>query len=106
KSSPDIATGIGYINDVRNRPSVMAADYPVTLNQEDARTALRRERQIEFAGEQSRWFDLVRWGTAKAVLNEEHPAGPGQQPFLDKHYLFPIPVDERNSNAELAADVV
>lgn len=106
KSSPDIATGIGYINEVRNRPSVMAINYPLTLGQEAARAALRRERQIEFAGEQSRWFDLIRWGIAKEVLNEEHPAGPGQQPFLDKHYLFPIPIDERNSNAELATDVV
>ncbi|WP_257659246.1 RagB/SusD family nutrient uptake outer membrane protein [Parapedobacter lycopersici] len=105
KNSPDVATGIGYINDVRNRASVMAENYPLGLGQDAARTALRRERQIEFAGEQSRWFDLVRWGIAKEVLNAEHPAGPGQQPFLDKHYLFPIPIDERNSNAELAADV-
>ena len=105
KSSPAMATGIAYINDVRNRASVMAENYPLTLDQEAARTALRRERQIEFAGEQSRWFDLTRWGIAKEVLNEEHPAGPGQQPFLDKHVLFPIPVDERNSNADLAADV-
>lgn len=105
KAAADLSTGIGYINAVRNRTSVMAVEYPLTLGQADARAALRRERQIEFAGEQSRWFDLIRWGIAKEILNEEHPEGPGQRPFLDKHVLFPIPIDERNSNPELAADV-
>ncbi|GLU52153.1 membrane protein [Dyadobacter frigoris] len=105
KSSPDIATGIGYINQVRNRPSVMAKNYATTLSQVEARTALRRERRIELAGEQSRWFDLNRWGIAKEVLNQEHPASLGQSPFLDKHVLLPIPIAERNSNAALAADI-
>lgn len=105
KGSPDLSAGLGYINQVRARPSVAAVAYPLTLNQTDARVALRRERQIELSGEQSRWFDLTRWGIAKATLNAEHPAGPGQFPFLDKHVLFPIPIDERNSNQALSADV-
>src|SRR5690606_20348990 len=105
KSAPDIAKGIGYINEVRNRPSVAAVPYPLTLSQPEARTALRRERQIELAGEQSRWFDLIRWGIAKETLNAEHPEGPGQFPFLDKTVLFPRPIDERNSKAALAADI-
>ena len=105
KASPDIAKGISYINQVRNRPSVMAKNYLSSLSQPDARTALRRERRIELAGEQSRWFDLIRWGIAKETLNAEHPAGPGQEPFLDKHVLLPIPIAERNANQALAADV-
>lgn len=105
KGSPAIATGIGYINQVRNRPSVMAKNYLTSLTQAEARTVLRRERRIELAGEQSRWFDLTRWGIAKETLNTEHPEGPGQYPFLDKHVLLPIPIAERNSNAALAADV-
>lgn len=105
KANPAIATGIGYINQVRNRPSVMAKNYLTSLTQTEARIALRRERRIELAGEQSRWFDLIRWGIAKETLNAEHPEGPGQYPFLDKHVLFPIPIAERNSNAALAADV-
>ncbi len=51
----------------------MAVTYPPTLNQADARTALRRERRIELAGEQSRWFDLNRWGIAKNVLMPNIP---------------------------------
>lgn len=37
--------------------------------QEYARQALRWERRLEFAMEGSRFFDLVRWGTAEATLN-------------------------------------
>ncbi|TLV02528.1 RagB/SusD family nutrient uptake outer membrane protein [Dyadobacter luticola] len=105
KASPNIPTAIGYINQVRNRPDVMAKNYPTTLTQTAAREAVRRERRIELAGEQVRWFDLNRWGIAKETLNAEHPAGPGQQPFLDKHVLLPIPIAERNSNPAIAADV-
>jgi hypothetical protein len=47
----------------------------------------------------------MRWGIAKEVLNTEHPAGPGQQPFLDKHVLLPIPPQERSSNPLLGSDV-
>ena len=101
----NLPEAIGLINQVRNRPSVLAVNYPTNLNQANARVAVRRERQIELAGEQSRWFDLMRWGIAKEVLNAEHPAGPGQQPFLDKHVLLPIPLPERQSNPALATDV-
>lgn len=105
KTAPDLVAGIGYINEVRNRPDVMAKNYPTTLSQAEARVALRRERRIELAGEQSRWFDLNRWGIAKETLNAEHPAEPGQQPFLDKHVLLPIPIAERNSNPLIASDI-
>ena len=101
----DINSGVTLINTVRNRPSVMAVNYPLTLTQGLARDALRRERHIELAGEQSRWFDLARWGISKQVLSAEHPAGPGQQPFLDKHILLPIPTAERDANPAMASDV-
>lgn len=105
ESNNNIPEAIALINQVRQRPGVLAVDYPATLNQSAARVALRRERRIELAGEQSRWFDLNRWGIAKDVLNKEHPAGPGQQPFLDKHVLLPIPSRERESNQALGSDV-
>ncbi|NML23117.1 RagB/SusD family nutrient uptake outer membrane protein [Pseudoflavitalea sp. G-6-1-2] len=99
-----LTEAVGLINDVRNRPSVMAVNYPA-LNQTNARTALRRERQIEFAGEQSRWFDLRRWGIAKETMNTENPPRPGKHPFEDKHLLLPIPLGERQTNQALASDV-
>ncbi|MBO9632232.1 MAG: RagB/SusD family nutrient uptake outer membrane protein [Chitinophagaceae bacterium] len=93
------------INDVRNRLSVQAVNYPTSLNQVNARIAVRRERQIELAGEQSRWFDLRRWGIAKQTMNAERPAGPGQHAFEDKHLLLPIPLGERQSNKAVGNDV-
>lgn len=97
---------MALINDVRNRPSVMAVNYPTSLGQTDARVALRREREIELAGEQSRWFDMRRWGIAKQTMNAERPAsGSGQHAFEDKHELLPIPLGERQSNQAVAKDI-
>ena len=101
----NLSEAIALINDVRSRPGVMAVNYPLTLNQDDARIALRRERQIELAGEQSRWFDLNRWGIAVQVLTAEKPASAGQKPFLPKLVLFPIPSREKEANPAVASDV-
>jgi hypothetical protein len=40
--------------------------------QDYARKALRFERKLEFAMEGERFFDLVRWGVADQVLNNEY----------------------------------
>ncbi|AOW10710.1 RagB/SusD family nutrient uptake outer membrane protein [Flavobacterium gilvum] len=56
---------------------------PVTGSQSTLRTAIKRERRIEFAMEGERFYDLVRWGDAVSVL------GPlGYQP---KNAYYPIP---------------
>jgi len=56
-------------------------------NQIAAMTLLMRERQIELAGEQSRYFGLIRWELAKQTINGEQAAEPGdgKQPFQDKN---------------------
>lgn len=100
-----LSEAVALINDVRNRPSVMAVNYLTTLNQANARTALRRERQIELAGEQARWFDLRRWGIAKETQNAERPAGAGQRAFENKHQLLPIPLGEIQTNQAVAGDI-
>ena len=47
------------------------------------RTAIKNERRFEFAMEGYRFYDLVRWGDADAVLA---PLG-----YMYKNRFYPIP---------------
>lgn len=99
----NIAAALPLINQVRNR--VGAFQYTTLGSQDNARIILRRERQVELAGEQVRWFDLIRWGIAKQTINAEKTIQLNSQPFLDKHVLLPIPQLEKDSNPLVAADI-
>ena len=95
----DVNTGIDFINQVRNR--IGAFEYTGTYTADQAFELLKRERQLEFMGEQIRYNDLKRWGILKEMMNVELEAMFG---FInnvqDKHYLFPIPQGELDSNLE------
>lgn len=100
------STPLGLINKVRQRAG--AINY---LNLGGSQTAamniLMRERQLELCGEQSRYFDLIRWGIARQTINSLKAAEPadGTQPFQDKHVLFPIPNVEKDYNPSVANDI-
>jgi hypothetical protein len=97
---------LALINQVRAR--VNAVPYPsLGGSQTSAMNILMLERQLELCGEQSRYFDLIRWGLAKQVINSERAAEPGDgtQPFLDKNLLFPIPDVEKDYNPNVAAEI-
>lgn len=78
----DLQYALDRVNDVRKRAanlpgltinSTAAAKYnvkpyPSFASADYARSAVRFERRLELALEGQRFFDLVRWGTAKAVL--------------------------------------
>ena len=114
------AAAITAFNRVRAR--ALMADYgdytyngvyaPVTGDgtKADFRNAIKHERQVEFYGEQIRWFDLVRWGDCEVAFaaanafqatipNSLVPVAAFQAP---KHYLFPIPDSEMKLNLNLA----
>ncbi len=96
------ASAIGYLNEVRNRPSTsmpnygtpaMNGIYPVTSKAEIL-NAIIHERAVELAGEQVRYNDLIRWDLAGTLLT--------QFGFVKgKHELFPIPQNEIDANEAL-----
>lgn len=77
-------------------------------NTESLREALRHERRVELAMEGHRWFDLVRWGIAKQVMDkdtgsygsmESEEARAEMATFIEgKNELFPIPNEEMALN--------
>ncbi|MBN3581018.1 RagB/SusD family nutrient uptake outer membrane protein [Algoriphagus aestuarii] len=102
--SGNVVEGISLINEVRTR--VGAFPYSGAYDQSSAMELLKRERHLELCGEQTRFRDLVRWGDAKTILNQElsEQYGAGQY-FFDKHELFPIPLAERETNPAVASDI-
>lgn len=98
-----VAAALPLINKVRARAG--AFQYTTLGDQTKARTIVRRERQMELAGEQSRFFDLVRWGMLVTTINAEKQAALGIQPVKDYHVLLPIPQSERDANPTLDAQV-
>lgn len=55
------------INKVRARANMPLIESGKT--QSELRAILRYERKVEFAGEGTRYFDILRWGIAEEVLN-------------------------------------
>ncbi len=90
----DPATAIGYINEVRTRPSTGLNPLPLTLSPAQVFDAIVHERKCELAGEQVRFNDILRWGIADTELSDSNfQAG--------KHELMPIPQAEINNNPSL-----
>lgn len=55
------------INKIRNRGNL--SDLELGLDQDAMREAIRRERRVELAYENVRFFDIIRWKIAEDVMN-------------------------------------
>ncbi|MFN0216589.1 MAG: RagB/SusD family nutrient uptake outer membrane protein [Saprospiraceae bacterium] len=87
------AEALVLINQVRKRArgtnSFILPDVTVT-DQTMLREKIYKERRVELAMEQQRWFDLLRWGRAGTVMQAV-----GKTNFTPgKHELLPIPQTE------------
>lgn len=82
---------IAYIKEVRDRANLATN---ITATKDAVFAAIVHERKVEFAGEQSRFDDIMRWGNASTEL-----AGTGFQ--AGKSELWPIPNRETSSNPNI-----
>lgn len=102
------------INDVRSRAYKTTRSntslYPAvtTTNQDELRFQLRSERRMEFAWENRRWFDLMRWRLCDIAINRpviDLPAKAQLQKNIKSgDYYFPsdaLPVIEENGLVNL-----
>ncbi|WP_316789747.1 RagB/SusD family nutrient uptake outer membrane protein [Pedobacter frigoris] len=91
-----------YMNLIRNRAGI--ADLPAGLTKEDMRKAIRRERRVELAFEEHRFFDdrrwklrssspifAYRWNAAGTAYTKEEVEN---RPFEEKMWYMPIPQTE------------
>ena len=84
-----------YLNEVRDRaglPHYGDARYPSQYN--TIALACEHERQVEFALEFHRWFDLIRTGRAISVLKNSLK----NVTITEKQLLLPIPLEVVSQN--------
>ncbi|GGF36388.1 membrane protein [Echinicola rosea] len=74
--------------------------YPAvsTMDQTALREELRYERRVEFLMENSRYFDLKRWGLAVQELDGFDGDPVYDRVFKDKHYKWPLPQEALDRN--------
>ena len=80
------------VNDVRGRAGLSQDAANVTLDR------LFDERRMEFFGEGTRWFDLIRSGNAVTIMNSwkttEDPNGTNIGTINNNSLLYPLPLSE------------
>lgn len=108
-------SALDAINEVRSRAYGTTRDnvskYPAvtTTNIDELRFILRSERRMEFAWENRRWFDLMRWRLCDKAINRPYIDLPAkaqlQKNIKNGDYFFPadaIPVIEENGLVDLS----
>lgn len=113
RTNGDKTTALSYINKIRQRarntpgdpniqkPAELLKDYQLTDFPSDQAflLAIEKERRVELAFENHRWFDLVRTGRAKDVMIAEQAAdGFGAFTWSDNMLAYPIPLTVMQSN--------
>jgi hypothetical protein len=92
------AEALVYLNQVRKRArgtnNFILPDV-TTTTQSELREKIYKERRVELALEQHRWFDLLRWGRAGSVMQAL-----GKTFVGGKHELMPIPQTEIDLTSE------
>lgn len=109
-----------YVNQIRDRAGIPQYGtgtnaLPVPANQTEMREAIRKERRVELAFENSRFFDVRRWKIAETTENGKmwgmnidgvesafyNLKSFETRVFTKKHYLFPLPQTDINNDTQL-----
>lgn len=83
-----------YLNMIRRRSHASEYSYADLPNQEAFREALAKERRLELAFENHRWFDLLRTGKALEVMNNCEGGSIFTLNVQPYQLLFPIPQNQ------------
>ncbi len=101
------SAGSKYLNMVRKRAGLSDINSSEMNTRYAFRTAIDKERRLELAFENQRWFDLLRWGKAQDVVNEHihhlewsfystYSSAPGY--MQDYQLILPIPQSVIDNN--------
>ena len=118
EADPGNVDVLRYLNLIRERagiPQYGTSALPAPVGQSAMRDAIRKERRVELAFENVRFFDVRRWKIAEetqkgAIKGLNVDADPPTffnivtvetRVFQKKHYLFPIPQSDINSDKQL-----
>lgn len=99
-----VSAALPYLNQTRVRAGIPAVTEVSLPNKHAMRMAIEKERRLEFAYENQRWFDLIRTGRVLEVINthymnEDYYAElTGVGPLKENNILLPIPQKEIDIN--------
>jgi hypothetical protein len=95
----NLAAAVGYLNQVRARPSVAMPPYPTaqfpTATKNNVIRAIMHERSVELGDEELKNIDILRWRAKNYYPSIMPDPKPGQV------NLLPIPQAERDANPAL-----
>ncbi len=97
------ATAYPYVDRVRSRVNMRTLTVAKPgLDQSAFRQQIKKERQLELAGEGWRYFDMVRWGELANNLSTLRQRDPDFNNFVPgKHEWYPIPQSDIDNSTNL-----
>lgn len=113
RTNGDKNAALSYVNQIRQRarntpgdpaitkPADLLKDYKLSDFADDKAflLAIEKERRVELAFENTRWYDLVRTGRAKdAMIAEQAADGYGSFVWSNDYQIYPIPLSVMQSN--------
>ena len=99
------SAAIGYLNQIRNRPSVMMPNYPTAQfpcsNKNEIMKAIMHEKTVELGDEEIRNRDILRWRKKGYFTTDPFPYF-----VAGRDELLPIPQSEIDNNPKLGSGSV